>query len=73
MPTPKEDKVMQVKMFRADKMEDLEATVNTWLKEHGKRIDMQHIQTISGLEPGDNAKLNTFCAVSIWYYDVPKA
>ena len=39
---------MQVKMFSADKMEDLEAKVNAWLNEHGAKIDIEHTQTISG-------------------------
>ena len=63
---------MQVKMFRADKMEDLEATVNAWLKQNTEVIDIQFTQTVSGSEPRDGAKSATFYAVSIWYYDVPR-
>jgi hypothetical protein len=69
---PTRIKVMQVKMFRADKMEDLEATVNAWLKKHGEMIDVEYTQTISGSESRDNTKSATFYAVSIWYYDVSK-
>ena len=50
---------MQVKMFRADKMEDLEAKVNAWLNEHGAKIDIEHAQTISGSEIRDDAKQST--------------
>jgi hypothetical protein len=46
---------MQVKMFRADKLEDLEAKVNAWLNEHGAKIDIEHTQTISGSEARDDA------------------
>ena len=63
---------MQVKMFRADKMEDLEAKVNAWLNEHGAKIDIEHTQTISGSEARDGAKQSTFYAISIWYYDIAK-
>jgi hypothetical protein len=47
-PTPRRTNTMQVKMFTADKMEDLEAKVNAWLNEHGAKIDIEHTQTISG-------------------------
>ena len=63
---------MQVKMFRADKMDDLEVTVNAWLKKHGEMIDVEYTQTMTGSDPSDSAKPATFYAVSIWYYDVPK-
>ena len=63
---------MQVKMFAADKMEDLEAKVNAWLTEHGAKIDIEHTQTISGSETRDGAKQSTFYAISIWYYDIAK-
>ena len=51
---------MQVKMFRADKMEDLEAKVNAWLNEHGAKIDIEHTQTISGSETRDGANQSTY-------------
>ncbi len=57
---------MQVKMFRADKIEDLEAKVNAWLNEHGTKIDIEHTQTISGSEPMNDASHNTYYAISIW-------
>ena len=57
---------MQVKMFRADKLEDLEAKVNAWLNEHGTKIDIEHTQTISGSEPMNDASHNTYYAISIW-------
>jgi len=63
---------MQVKMFRADKLEDLEAKVNAWLDEHGAKIDIEHTQIIAGSEAGDDAKQSTFYAISIWYYDIAK-
>ena len=62
---------MQLKMFRADKMEDVEAKVNAWLKEHGEMIDVEYTHTMSGSEPRGEGKLTAFFAVSIWYYDVP--
>jgi predicted transcriptional regulator len=70
--TPRRTNTMQVKMFRADKMEDLEAKVNAWLNEHGAKIDIEHTQTIAGSEARDDAKQRTFYAVSIWYYDIAK-
>jgi len=63
---------MQVKMFRADKIEDLEAKVNAWLNEHGAKIDIEHTQTISGSEAMNDAKHNIYYAISIWYYDIAK-
>ena len=56
---------MQVKMFKADKMEDLEAKVNAWLNEHGAKIDIEHTQTISGSETRDDANQSTYYAISI--------
>jgi len=61
-----------VKMFRADKIEGLEVKVNAWLNEHGTKIDIEHTQTISGSEVGNDAKHNTYYAISIWYYDIAK-
>ena len=63
---------MQVKMFRADKIEDLEAKVNAWLNEHGAKIDIEHTQTISGSITRDGANQSTFYVISIWYYDIAK-
>ena len=55
---------MQVKMFKADKMEDLEAKVNAWLNEHGAKIDIEHTQTISGSETRDDANQSTYYQLS---------
>ena len=63
---------MQVKMFRADKMEVLEAKVNAWLNEHGAKIYIEHTQTIACSEARDDAKQRNFYAISIWYYDIAK-
>jgi hypothetical protein len=71
-PTPRRTNAMQVKMFRADKMEDLEAKVNAWLNEHGAKIDIEHTQTISGSETRDGANQSAYYAISIWYYDIAK-
>jgi hypothetical protein len=63
---------MQVKIFRAASTEALEAEVNAWLKANGDKIDIEHTQTITGLEFNGDAEPGAVYIISIWYYEITK-
>jgi acetamidase/formamidase len=64
--------MMQVKLFRADKTEALEAEVNAWLKANGDKIDVEHTQTVTGPEFNRDAEPGAVYVISIWYYEITK-
>jgi hypothetical protein len=63
---------MQLKLFRAGSTDALESEVNAWLKVNGDRIDIEHTQITTSLEPNGAAKPGTVYIASIWYFEITK-